>query len=106
MSSSTRPEVIANIEATLRSELKRTGMSDQVVAAAEVEVFFADELLFASVTVRDGEAVAWRSSHAATPESGSVAELAVAGEELVERIVADADASLPHSMRAGSGAAE
>lgn len=57
----------------------------------EVDVFFADELLFASVTHRgDDGSVLWRSSHAATPDSTAIAALAEAGADLVERIIADA----------------
>ncbi|MGV1034064.1 MAG: hypothetical protein ACOYBP_02410 [Microbacteriaceae bacterium] len=57
----------------------------------EVEAFFADELVFASATQRDAEgAVVWRSSHAATPDSSNVADLAEAGRDLLERITADA----------------
>lgn len=86
MPSTTRTEVFERIEGQLRAELHRIGLTDQL----EVDVFFADELLFASVTIRgDQNAVVWRSSHAATPNSGQLRDLETAGEDLIDRIVVD-----------------
>ena len=55
------------------------------------EAFFEDELLFLSVSqyAADGQ-LAWRSSHAGTPDSASLSDLAELGDELVERVAADA----------------
>lgn len=64
---------------------------DSRLSPVEVDVFFADELLFASATVRDDAGgIHWRSSHAATPDSTGIADLRSAGEELVDRIITDA----------------
>lgn len=89
MSQSTRAEVFEQIASDIRAAIAASGAPD--VSELEVEVFFADELLFASATRRgDDAAVLWRSSHAATPDGTTVAQLREAGAELVARVAADA----------------
>lgn len=87
MAQSGRGELVAEIEAKVRELVSATGLT----AELEVQVFFEDELLFVSATRRDPDgAVLWRSSHAASPDSGSLSALREAGDELVTRVAADA----------------
>ncbi|MFM6974338.1 MAG: hypothetical protein ACKOXM_04270 [Agromyces sp.] len=88
MTNSTRTELFDALTSRIHDEVLA---ANPALEPLEVDVFFADELLFASATQRaeDG-AVRWRSSHAATPDSTSLPHLSEAGEDLLNRIVADA----------------
>lgn len=89
MSQMSRAELFEQITAEIRASIAAAGAAD--AAGLDVEVFFADELLFASATRRaDDGSVLWRSSHAATPENTTIAELGAVGADLVARIAADA----------------
>lgn len=91
MTNSTRADLFADLTARIETEVPQV---NPLLAPLEVEVFFADELLFASATLRGEDAsVLWRSSHAATPDSTALPHLAEAGAELVDRILADAKLS-------------
>lgn len=88
MTQSTRTELFDALAARISADVTTV---NPALAPLEVEVFFADELVFASATQRGEDAsVLWRSSHAATPDSTALPALAEAGEDLVTRIVADA----------------
>lgn len=88
MADGTRSELYAALQAQILAEVVAV---NPALDPLEVDVFFADELLFASATRRNDDAsIRWRSSHAATPDSHSIAHLAEAGRDLVARIIADA----------------
>ena len=98
MTNSTRTELFDDLSARISRDVTSI---DAQLSPVEVDVFFADELLFASATVRDEDgAIRWRSSHAATPDSTSIAHLAEAGEDLVARIAADARLAGLHEANA------
>lgn len=88
MTTSTRAELFDALAASIREGVL---LANPAYQPLEVEVFFADELLFATASHRDGESVLWRSSHAATPDSTAIPALKEAGADLVARIVADAN---------------
>lgn len=100
MTSSTRAELFDQIGNDIRSAALA---ANPALAPLEIEVFFEDELMFASATHRSPEGeVAWRSSHAATPDSTSIPALAEAGQDLVARI--GADAALAAAVEGGDNA--
>lgn len=84
----TRDELLSELAGRISQSVLA---ANPALAPIETEAFFADELLFASATQRGADnAVIWRSSHAATPDSTSIPHLAEAGEDLLARIAADA----------------
>ncbi|HLP23779.1 MAG TPA: hypothetical protein VK139_07040 [Microbacteriaceae bacterium] len=100
MADGTRSDLYEALQARIQREVLTVHPQLQPL---EVDVFFADELLFASATRRnDDGSVRWRSSHAATPDSHALPHLADAGEDLLARIVADA--RLSAAVDGGEGA--
>lgn len=88
MADGSRSDLFATLQARIVDAVSGV---NPALAPLEVDVFFADELLFASATSRSADgSVRWRSSHAATPDSTSIGHLAEAGDDLFARIVADA----------------
>ena len=88
MTNGTRSDLFDELSARIAADVVAI---DSRLSPVEVDVFFADELLFASATVRDDAGgIQWRSSHAGTPDSHSVSDLRSAGDDLVDRIIADA----------------
>lgn len=89
MTSSDRSSLFERLASDVRAAVAESGLG--AATDVEVDVFFEDELLFVSATIRgvDGS-ITWRSSHAATPDSSSLAHLTESGRELVDRITSDA----------------
>lgn len=88
MTHSSRPELFDSLSKRIVADVQAV---NPTLDPVDVDVFFADELLFASATVRTADGgIHWRSSHAATPDSTSIADLAESGNDLIARITADA----------------
>ena len=88
MSQPDRDNLFARLRAQAVEVCAAAGLPESELSS---EAFFDDDLLFLSVSQYGADGVlAWRSSHAGTPDSAALGHLAEVGAELVDRIAADA----------------